>query len=134
MKVPRLGHQLLRRVGKMGRSPRREQPGITVTRTWSKLPQGLCGLGDPTFLPNRLPLVTLLLGQEAKTRSKRFCCQETPGWVGSRLWQAAWMGGTEERRQVAMPWQVGLAQPTLFSWGSVLGCPQDCRSPGTRWI
>lgn len=52
----RLGHQLLRRVGKMVKSPRREQQASESPEEWNKLPQGLAvALATPPSYPTGFP-------------------------------------------------------------------------------
>lgn len=97
----------------MGKSPRREQPGITVTRSveqasprtswpWrSHLPTQQASLGNPASL-----------GRKLKPEAKGFVAKRhLAGWAAVSG-RPGW-GGTQERRRVAMPWQVGLTQPTL---------------------
>lgn len=79
---------LLRRVGKMGKSPRREQQA-SVTRRWNKLPQGLAvALATPLPTQPASPGNAASWGRKLEPEAKG-SVPETPGWVGS----VAWTGG-----------------------------------------
>ena len=144
--VLRLGHQLLRRVvgmseeessGKPARRQGHQKNGTNFPKDslWPRCP---CSLAQPTPLCS-----SCSLGQKAKTGEKQRVPFARDPWLGGQRSLEKWpgLGDSEERRQVSVPLaRVGvgglaLVLPTpLLSWGSVLGCPQDCRSPGTRWI
>lgn len=139
VRVPRLGHQLLRTVGEMSEGESSTKPvGVRVTRRVEQAspcaPRDLGALlpGPGGFLLQPQPPWA---GSYHRKKQRGSFPREP--WLGGQRSLEGWPGlrDSEERQQVSVPQQVGLALPTpLLNWGSVPGCLRDCRSPGTRWI